>query len=256
MFNSWYQPCDGAEDSGFTIRILPPSHQGVGTKVCLRIRNHRVGNQTFQCHKECVDGKWKGNCPICNQFEKFWLHNFSFQVLEMSQDQLPPFFKGSVDDFKHEVNSIKPIERYYFNIIVRGEEERGVLKWSCGRKIYSEIFEGIKGHPSNPNVVALGDITHVEKGHDLHIKKIAGRVSGNGIHLADFSAIQFLPFTPLGTSEQIKLWLSQLHNLNALRILAPENVMLDALEDVFGFLGPTRPKKKYRSLFDPFEPAW
>ena len=150
---------------------------------------------------------------------------------------------------------IKPNERYYFNIIVRDEEERGVVKWSCGKTIYTKILEGIVGNESNPNVPRLGDITDPKKGYDLHIRKIVK--NGGGSHgWPDYSASQFLPSTPLGKPKQIKLWLSQLHDLSALRILSSKESMESALEDVFGYLGAVNPKQKYRSLTDPFEPAW
>jgi hypothetical protein len=63
-------------------------------------------------------------------------------------------------------------------------------------------------------------------------------------------------YLTLGKPKQIKLWLSQLHDLSALRILSSKESMESALEDVFGYLGAVKPKQKYRSLTDPFEPAW
>jgi len=250
---SWYQPCGGAEDGGFTIRICPPLK---GKKFCLRTRNHRVGSKTFQCHKEVVDNKWQGECVICDQYNKLWKEHLGdgFEMLSSTPVSKPRFFPGSLEDFKRELTTIKPSERYYFNIIVREEEERGVVKWSCGKTIYAKILEGIVGNKSNPNVPPLGDITDPKKGYDLYVlRTIKNHDSGSW---PDYSGSQFLPSTPLGKPKQIKLWLSQLHDLTALRILPSKESMLSALEDVFGYLGPVSPKQKYRSLTDPFEPAW
>lgn len=251
MTPNWYQP-SWSED--FTIRICPAV--GQNGKFCLRIRNHRVGKQTFQCHKEVVDNKWQGECTICDQYNKFWKehHRDNDSGLGPNPVSKPKFFPGSLENFKHELIAIKPFERYYFNIIVRGNEERGVLKWACGRSIYTKIIEGIFGNESNPNVPRLGNISDSKKGHDLYIKRIMN--SDRGASWPDYSGSQFLPSTPLGTPKQIKLWLSQLHDLSALRILSSEDSMSSALEDAFGYLGPFDSKTKYRSLNDPFEPSW
>lgn len=261
---SWLQAQFGEEDHGFKIRILPPIKiEGKkfpwqsGQKFSLRIRNHQVGSKTFQCHKEVVDDKWQGECVICDQYNKFWKDHFdSNGLLFSASSDKPYFFSGSAEDFKCELRKIKPVERYYFNIIARGEEERGVLKWTCGRVIYAKILEGILGNKSNPNVVRLGDITDPQTGHDLYVKRtMKGNIS-SGMSWPDYSTSQFMPSTPLGSPEQIELWMSQLHDLTALRLLSPKEDMLVALEDVFGYLGPVNPKQKFRSITDPFEPSW
>lgn len=257
---TWYQPCGGAEDGGFQIRICPPMRQfGQPTakpaKFCLRTCNHQVGKQTFQCHKEVVDGKWQGECAICNQYNKFWKDHFDADGLLFSaSSSKPKYFVGDEEDFRRELKAIKPVERYYFNIIVRGEEERGVLKWSCGKTIYAKILEGIVGNESNPNVIALGDITNPKTGHDFYVRRVMkGSAS---VQFPDYSTSQFLPSTPMGTPEQMQLWSTQLHDLHALRKLSSVESMMSALEEVFGYLGPENSKSKYRSLADPFEPAW
>jgi len=237
----------------FIIRICPPLK---GKKFYLQIRNHRVGSNTFQCHKEVVDNKWQGECVICDQCNKFYKEHFDNDGLGFlaAPHDKPRFFSGSVEDFKRELNSIKPSERYYFNSIVRGEEERGVLNWSCGKTIYAKILENIVENESNPNVVALGDITDPKKGFDLHVRRTI-KNTDNG-PWPDYSSSQFLPSTPMGKPKQVKLWLAQLRDLTALRILSSKEDMIDAMEDVFGHLGPVNSKQKYRSISDPFVPSW
>lgn len=152
------------------------------------------------------------------------------------------------------MNNIKPAERYYFNIIARAEEERGPLKWSCGKTIYAAILEGIVGNPNNVNAPKLGDVTHPKKGHDLLVQQNMRHEGGH--QFPDYAGTQFMPTSPMGTTRQINKWIKNLHDLDTLRVLKPKEEMLLALEEVFGYLGPAHPKQVYRSITDPFEPAW
>ena len=228
-----------------TIRICPPLP---GKKFCMVIRYHRIGMRSFQCHKKLHQGKWEGNCVCCEQYRKFYPPDYAYLP------DPPPFYKGNVDDFSRDVKNLQPIENYYFNIITRGMEDKGVGKFSCRKGLYVKMLEGIKGNESNPNVAKLGDITHPTKGHDLYVRKVTKATdSGNWV---DYSNSHFLPSTPLGTTEQIMEWMNQLHNLEELRILSPEDEMMNVMDETFGYLGSVRPKQKYRSISAPFNPAW
>ena len=246
--------------NGFVVRICPPR---MGSKFFYTIRTHKVGNSSFQCCKEIINQKWSGNCILCSQWGKFYSEYFekeecdpmawfasAAQGTTLGKTTKPRFYPGTIDEFKQHMTDLKPIERYYFNVIIRGEEELGVRKWSCGKPIYNVILEGMLGNPKNVNVPVLGDITDPKKGYDLHVR--------NGLYRSDIvnTSAQFLPTSPLGTRSQIKRWFDQLYDLTALRHLKSDEEMLSALENTFGYLGPVNPNQKYRFITDPWEPAW
>lgn len=242
--NDWFVPERPVSGVGaFTLRLCPAKK---GKKFCLRTRIHRVGDQSFQCPKELVNNRWEGDCTICDYFAK--------SLLCFCLTQKPRFYSGTQDQFQKDLNGIKPIERYYFNVIARGQEERGPLKWSCGKAIYAAILEGIVGNPNDPQVPVLGDVTHPKKGHDLLVRQTI-RHEG-GMQLPDYAGTQYMPTSQLGTTRQINKWMKQLHDLDTLRVLRSKDEMLVALEQVFGYLGEAAPKQVWRSITDTFEPAW
>lgn len=253
--NDWFVPARPQNGSGaFTLRLCPARK---GKKFCLRTRVHKVGDQSFQCHKELIDNKWQGECAVCDYYAGRYAagkDDGMNTLLGGIRPAKPHFYQGSEEDFTRDLNSIKPLERYYFNIIARGEEERGPLKWSCGKTIYAAILEGIVGNPNNVNVPILGDVTHPKKGHDLLVRQtMKGQ---GGMMFPDYEGTQFMPTSPLGTTRQINKWVKNLHDLDTLRMIRPKEEMLVALEGVFGYLGPAHSKQVWRSITDAFEPAW
>jgi hypothetical protein len=232
-----------------TIRICPPLK---GRKFCTRIRNHSVNNRIFQCHKKLEEGKWEGKCVCCDAYNKYG-NDFWGDPWSGDDPNLPPFYKGSIDSFRFDLTKIKPIERYYFNIVVRGEEEHGVSKWSCHKSVYIKIIEGIEGNESNPNMIKLGNITNPLTGNDFHIRRSRKYTDSGSWY--DYSSSQFLPSSPLGTSEQIDKWLSCLYDLEKIRILSPEEEMIEALEATFGSPNSSF-RRQFRSISAPFKPAW
>lgn len=267
-------------EESMTIRFCPPF---TDRNFCTVIRYHRIGKRFFQCHKQqkfvttffgpsehgfmqkldhppyphntAMDEKsWEGDCVCCEQYIRFY-EPVKHRFLPLETLSPPSFYKGSESDFNCDVKNLRPINAYYFNIIDRGMEDKGVSKFSCGTMLYKRIIEGIRGNESNPNVVKLCDITHMVKGHDFYVQKRI-KPTNSGETWIDYNSCQFLPSTPLGTTEQVMGWMNQLHDLEKLRILSSKEEMLSAMEEVFGYLGSIRRKQIYRSISDPFNPAW
>lgn len=240
--SDWFHPSSGKSE--VRIRLCPPKK---GKKFCMRTRTHRVGNKLFHCPKELdvQAGKWLGKCVFCDAYNAAWQQAQNNSSIPGLGGSPGPAFQA-----------LKPVERYYFNIIVREEQERGVLKWSCGRTLYTVITEGIVGNPKNPLIKPLGDVTDPKTGHDLFVK--CNQVAAGGNMFPDYSASQFLPSTPLGTAKQVKEWMKNLHDLESLRVLHTEIEMKDYLAEHLGISGEiARAKKRvFRDITEPFEPGW
>ena len=210
------------------IRICPPF---IRNQFCLHIQNHIINNEDFRCSKKLL-----GYCLICDQLNKFREeHEKSCRIVSK-----PRFYPKSINDFELDLRLLVPKEVFVFNVIVRYWEFWNVVKWFCEKDFYSQIIQGIIGNPSNPNVPKLGNITDPVEGNDFIISD---------------KNLQFVPSSPLSDSIRVDSWLKELGDLNNFpeAKFASEEHILDAIQNTFGYLGPI---KKYRSINDPFEPAW
>lgn len=238
----------------FTVRLCPPRKED--RLFCAKTRIHYIGGASFFCGKELneTSHKWEGKCVVCSFCDEYELVLSASQLEEHSMKgfpvKQPMFYRGT--NLVEDINSVMAFERYFFNVIVRGEEKRGVLKWGCGRATYQAIICGICGNPKNTTLPKLGDVTHPMTGYDFHISQPTQAKQG----FIDYLGSQFLPSTKMGTPRQVKMWASQLHDLSQIRQVQPKSEMMNALEGIFGYLGSVRPGQIYRSVMDPFEPEW
>lgn len=226
----------------YTVRFLS------GKPFFLAARLHHLGSmasgRTFFCHKTIQDGKWVGTCLACKHYADFH---------EKGQ---PRCYKGSDSDFQNDLRSIKPIERFYYNCIVRGKEEIGPKVLAVGKSVHQQILSSILGESGSPTFCRpLGDVSHPISGNDFAVVRSMKDAGGGGAF--PIYTGQFLPSSSLGTEEQIQEWLDARHDLSECVTLRPESEMLAALEEIFGYLGAARGRKKvYRSITAPFEPGW
>lgn len=237
MLDAFFVP----KESQFTVRLLG------GKPFFFAARLHMLSRTStpskFFCHKELVDGKWVGNCVACKHYSDFY------------QNGPPRLYQGSQSDFENDVRTIKPVERYYYNAIVRTQEELGPKIWSIGKMLHQTILSAILGETGSATFMRpLGDVSHPISGHDFFVK--VSQQEAGGMMIPKYEG-QFMPASSLGTHEQIEEWLDNRHDLSKCRNLKPEAEMLAALETVFGYLGAPRNRKKiYRSITDPFQPEW
>jgi hypothetical protein len=125
---------------------------------------------------------------------------------------------------KNLYRQIKPIERYYYNVIVREERsEDGTVKKNVGPKILSVgktvheiILRGILGD-KEMNQPQLGDVTDFKTGYDFKLVKTI-RKSGDQ-SFPNYEGSHFLEQSPAGDPDDCKRWMENLHDLKALRIL-------------------------------------
>lgn len=192
------------------VRILPPVR---GAKLYQYNRIHTLNERKMHCPKQLVGGKWSRDtyCPICDYYSDLWK-----QIDKLTKS-------GNVSEaekLKKEARSIKPVERYYYNVIVRKMTVDGETKENVGPKILSVgkilhtmIIKAIIGEEGDPSS-KLGNITDPKTGYDFVIRKEV--TPGDGFPKYERSSFTRDP-SPLGKPEQIEEWQKNLHDLTKLR---------------------------------------
>lgn len=198
-----------------TLRLLPPAPPGTFNReknpFYLVTALHRVNGKSIHDPREYVNGKWVGKNPIVDYIRHIWKES----------EQAPP---AERDRLQNLYRQLKPIERYYYNVIVRTEtSEDGTVKHNVGPKILSVgktvheiILRGILGD-KEMNQPRLGDVTDFKSGRDFKLVKTI-RKSGDNT-FPNYEASHFLDESPAGDPDDCKKWMGSLHDLVALRVL-------------------------------------
>lgn len=223
------------KDGFVLLRFLPPMK---GKPLFSVTRIHRLGNRSFHCcrqRKHFPNGIFWVNpsnnpaedCPICQEYSRLWKVSNTQSGEQQNRTQA-------------QAREIKPIERYYWNVIVRqqlnnktGQVEKNVGPkiLSCGKTLQSIILESINGSELTGRP-KLGNITHPVTGRDFRIIKKIVKGSG-GSEYPKYDQSRFEDVSQLGEDEQIKAWLVALHDLEALKQFRPRNELLEAMKDHF-----------------------
>lgn len=196
-----------------SIRILPPVKGG---KLFQYNRVHAMNNRKVHCPKTLVNNKWDRNvsCPICDYYSNLW------RQIDKIEKQYGKDCPQS-EPLKDEARSLKPVERYYYNAIVRsmvvdGKEVKNVGPriLSVGKLLHGAIIGAIVGRDGDPDS-KLGNITDLKNGWDFIIRKevTAGSEAYPKYDKSGFARSQ----SPAGTPEEIKRWQETLHDLTKLR---------------------------------------
>jgi hypothetical protein len=199
-----------------TVRLLPPAKDGMfGRKsnpFYQWTRLHTVNNKKIHDPRELVGKKWIGENPIADYLRALWKDSETAAPDE--QMKMRKLYRD-----------LKPVERYYYNCIVREEiDENGNKKQNVGPKILSvgkmlheEILKGICGD-EELGISGLGDVSDPKAGYDFKIIKTI-RKSPDGIYPNYEGSGYVQASTPLGNPEEVATWLDNLHDLVALRVL-------------------------------------
>ena len=197
------------------LRILPPAPSGMFSKeknpFYQWTRIHKVNGKSLHDPREKVNGKWVGDNPIGDYLKNLWKES----------EQAPPEERDRMQRLYRE---LKPIERYYFNVIVRAEtDDNGNIKKNVGPKILSvgkTVFEiilrGICGD-KEMNQPKLGDVTDFKTGRDFKLIKTI-RKSGENTY-PNYETSHFLDESPAGDPDECSRWMENLHDLSSLRII-------------------------------------
>lgn len=197
------------------LRLMPPAPAGMFGRdknpFYQWTRIHRVNNKSLHDPREQVNGKWVGDNPIGDYLRWLWKES----------EKSPPAERDRMQNLYRE---LKPIERYYYNVIVRSETaEDGTTKTNVGPKILSVgktvhqlILKGIVGD-KELGEAPLGDVTDFKTGRDFKLIKTI-RKSGDRSY-PNYDGSHFLEESPAGTPEECKAWMENLHDIVALRVL-------------------------------------
>jgi hypothetical protein len=225
------------EKDGFIVlRFLPPMK---GKPLFTVTRLHTMGNKRFHCtrvRKHLPNGTFwvngSGNpaddCPICLEYSRLWKVSNNQTGEQQTRTQT-------------QARSIKPIERYYWNVIVRqqintktGQVEKNVGPkiLSCGKTLQSIVLESINGSELTGRP-KLGNVTHPVTGRDFRIIKKIVKGSG-GSEYPKYDQSRFEDPSSLGEDGQIKTWIDAMHDLEALKQYRPRPEMIEAMKEHFG----------------------
>lgn len=229
------------------LRILPPAPDGMFGRAKNPFyqwtRIHKVNGKSLHDPREKVGGKWVGENPIGDYLK--WLWKESEQAKPEERDRMQRLYR-----------ELKPIERYYFNVIVRSEtDDSGNVKknvgpkiLSVGKTVYEIILRGICGD-KEMNQPKLGDVTDFKTGRDFKLVKTI-RKSGDNTY-PNYETSHFLDESPAGDPDECKAWMENLHDLASLRVIKPASELENELMVHLGL------KQETASSFDPskFKPA-
>jgi hypothetical protein len=229
------------------LRILPPAPDGMFGRdknpFFQWTRIHKVNGKSLHDPREKINGKWIGENPIGDYLK--WLWKESEQAKPEERDRMQKTYR-----------ELKPIERYYYNVIVRTEtDDNGNVKKNVGPKILSvgktvheAILRGICGD-KEMNQPKLGDVTDFKTGRDFKLVKTI-RKSGD-VSYPNYESSHFLDESPAGEPEECSNWTKNLHDIASLRVLRPSDELEGELMVHLGL------KQEVSSNFDPsrFKPA-
>lgn len=198
-------------EGSVVVRILPP--KGDKNIPWCTTRTHKMNQKNFHCTQSLINGKWVGNCPICNYYKFLWRESDSASTDEANQ-------------LRAEARSIKPVERCYYNAIVRSitnksgnvETNVGPRILSIGVQLHSKITRAIMGDPALDEP-ELGDITDTSGSTGRDLKIIKRLVKSGNESYPNYNESKFLAVSKAGTDTQIEEWMGNLHTLDDLRQL-------------------------------------
>ena len=226
------------ERDGFTIMRIMPRKKG-GKHYCAT-RVHTLSNpttkkkRTYHCPKVLVQTekgpRWQGDCIVCKYYSDLW--------------QKSETLNGKAqEDLQNQARSIKPVERYYYNVIVRAEKDfkTGEVKknvgpkiYSCGKTVHAKICRAIVGDES-AGEKGLGDITHPMTGRDFRVVKKVVK-GGGGAEYPNYDNSKFEDVAPAGSPDELTNWIENLHDLQALRAIKSEDELKHALRVHLGMV--------------------
>lgn len=195
------------------VRILPPAKGG---KLFQYNRTHKINNRSVHCPRPLINGKWERNvsCPICDYYSSLWKQIEKFEK-QFGKDC------PQAEALKAEARDLKPVERYYYNAIVRsmvvdGKELKNVGPriLSVGKILHTMIIHAIVGTQGDPDS-KLGNIADLKTGYDFIIRKTV-TLGSEGFPKYDSSGFA-RNSSPAGSPEEVAIWAENLHDLTKLR---------------------------------------
>ena len=228
------------ERDGYTLMRILPRKKGQSSHYCVT-RVHTLNNpstnkkRTYHCPRTLVHTdkgpRWQGDCIICKYYSDLW---------QKSEKESNP---ESRNKMQQQARDIKPVERYYYNVIVRSEKDfkTGETKknvgpkiFSCGKTIHAKICRAIYGDKT-AGEKGLGDITLPDTGRDFRVVKKTVK-GGGGFEYPNYDMSKFEDVSPAGSREELQTWLENLHDLQSLRTVKSDEELRHALKVHLGMV--------------------
>lgn len=217
-------------DGYLVMRILPAGAGKRGSEFVMKTRTHKLADKTYHCPRVLNGLFWVAppegdDCPVCKYYKAQWQKS-----LKATDDKVR-------DAIQAACRIIKPVERYYYNVIVREcvnpktnklEHNVGPLIYSCGKTVHAIIMEAIVGNPKKGKK-AKGDVTHPKTGRDFRLVKATTKGQG-GFEYPGYEGSEWEEQGPAGTPDEWDRWMASLHNLGELRKVKPFEVLDHALK--------------------------
>jgi hypothetical protein len=163
---SFFHPKEGVN----VIRLLPSFE---GPLFVARQQHYIESNNVHQCGKKQVLGAWLGKCPICEFYNQ-------------GHDYLSP--------------KLKPVERFYYNILHEGQ----VKLISVGKNVQRQILSKSTGL----------DCSNLVTGRNLKLTKTMDSFSVSGLKFPSYDVEFYSEKSPIGTAEFVRKVMSQVYNLD------------------------------------------
>lgn len=211
------------EKDGFVnIRLLPKVK---GKDLWCSTRIHYINGKSLHCMRTIVDGKWvidssRGECPCCRKYNSLWQE--ARNIADVNE-------RSKVEN---KARGLKPVERYFWNAIVRSENNPktgnidknvGPKILAIGKTVQALILESIRGNELIGKE-ALGDVTDPFKGRDFRLVKKVVRGGGNAEY-PNYDQSNFTDPCPAGTTDELKKWLQNIHDLSDCRKIPTKEEM-------------------------------
>jgi hypothetical protein len=217
-----------------TIRLLPPAKGG---KLFQYTRLISVNGRNVHCPKPLVNGKWDKNTPnpLVDYYNALWRQIDALEKEGGSKDM--------IEKLKSDARAIKPVERYYYNAIVRSATDKdgnvqknvGPKILSVGKTLHKMIISAIV--PGTDTYI--GNVVDPENGYDFVIRKELVGSGSNAYPKYERSSFA-RDKSPLGTPEEVAKWVSTLHDLTTLRRPATVEVLEYELAVLRGLIKDTK----------------
>jgi hypothetical protein len=225
------------ERDGFSLLRFLPRKKGTPFFVVTRV--HTLNNpatrqkRTYHCPKTLVKtergDKWQGDCIICKYYNDLW--NKSESMSGKAQEEL-----------QNQARAIKPVERYYYNCIVRQEKDKdgnvkknaGPKIYSCGKTVHGKIVRAILGD-ATAGEKPLGDVSHPTNGRDFRVVKKVVK-GGGGNEYPNYDNSKFEDPSPAGSPDELERWIESQHDLRALRVIKTPDELKHALRVHLGMI--------------------
>jgi hypothetical protein len=225
-------------DGYVMLRILPKKK---GKNLFCATRVHTLTNpttrksRTLHCPRELTQTqrgpRWMGDCIICKYYSDMWQKSEDSSLSTKAKEEL-----------QTAARKLKPVERYYYNVIVRSEKDKegnlqknvGPKIYSCGKTVHAKIMRAIIGDES-AGEPALGDVTNPKSGRDFKVVKKVVK-GGGGAEYPNYDNSKFEDLSPVGSPTEFEKWINEMHDLQSLREVKSIDELKHALKVHLGMI--------------------